>query len=470
MTISGLETAIDPSRILTDSASLAARSRDWWPLARIRERNGKFVLPAAVVLPQTAEEIAAVVRWARSSKTALIPRGGGSGVSGGALAEQNAVIVDMSGMAEVIDLDMESNVVHAQAGIVGADLEKNLARSGLTIGHYPQSMNLSTVGGWIAAAGAGQATPGYGLIEDRVVGMRVVLGTGAIVELEPRPRSAAGPDLRRLMIGSDGSLGIVTDAHLVCSPKRAGFSWHAFSAADFGDCLAFARTVRWDRIEPTILRGWDPVDAESGFASFDHGAVPVILVGFDLALPGLEDRIERVKSIAAGLGARNLSNTYGQFWWDHRLDAVQSFEDILGPTRALGDGAMLDTLEVAGLWSQLPRLYRDIRNALAPHTGKVGCHFSHVYSSGAALYYTFTLQAGDDEGLEDLYWQAWDAAIAACRNAGGTISHHHGMGRLKARYAEREFGHEGMTVLRDIKRALDPDGIMNPGALIPTPE
>jgi alkyldihydroxyacetonephosphate synthase len=174
--------------------------------------------------------------------------------------------------------------------------------------------------------------------------------------------------------------------------------------------------------------------------------------------------------VAAGILGRagtDLGAGYGAHWDQHRNDAVQTYAQVMGPERAFGAGAIADTMEVAGLWSAVPRLYQEIRGALAAHAQLVGCHLSHVYPSGSSLYFTFLINGADERAAETTYRQAWDEAAASCAAAGGTITHHHGVGRLKAPYLTAELGAAGAGTLDRIRAALDPAGIMNPGGLRP---
>jgi len=166
-------------------------------------------------------------------------------------------------------------------------------------------------------------------------------------------------------------------------------------------------------------------------------------------------------------GAAGLAASYGAHWQQHRNDAVGLYQQIMGPERAFGPGVIVDTIEVAGLWSAVPRLYADVRDALAAHGEAVGCHLSHLYPSGSSLYFTFLLRGADDRDVEARYLAAWEQAMRSCTAAGGTITHHHGVGRLKSAFLAAELGPAGADVLKRIKAAVDPDGILNPGTLLP---
>jgi alkyldihydroxyacetonephosphate synthase len=325
------------------------------------------------------------------------------------------------------------------------------------------------VGGWIAASSAGQASTGFGGIEDVLLGLTAVLPDGEILRLRPVPRSAAGPDLRRLLTGSEGTLAVVTEATLACRTRPRTWEWLACAFGDFTTLAAALRDVRRAGTGAAVLRGYDGTDAQLAFGALGHANQCVALAGFPAGParpPGLDARMKAAAGILGNQGTE-LGARYGEHWQAHRNDAVQAYAQIMGPERALGSGVIVDTMEVAGLWSAIPRLYDGIRQALAAHAQAVGCHLSHLYPSGSSLYFTFLISGDDDHDAEARYRGAWDQAAHACAEAGGTITHHHGVGRLKARYLTAELGPAGTAVFDKIRAALDPAGIMNPRGLRP---
>ena len=451
--------------VSTDSQTLRHSATDSWSLALLRRvRGDDLPEPAAVVFPARTEEVATVLAWATETGTAVIPRGAGSGVCGGAQAETQAIVLDLSRMDRIGPVDPVSQTVEVQAGVRGDRLEETLARSGLTTGHYPQSIAISTVGGWIAASSAGQASTGFGAIEDLLLGLTAVLPGGEILRLRPVPRSAAGPDLRRLLVGSEGTLAVVTEATLACRPRPAGWEWLAFSYPDFTTMAAALRDVRRAETGAAVLRGYDETDAQLGFGALNHTTGCVALAGFPSGPPGLDARKQAAAEILRTKGTE-LGASYGEHWWQHRNDAVQTFAQIMGPERTFGTGVIVDTMEVAGLWSAVPRLYDGIKTALSARAQAVACHLSHLYPSGSSLYFTFLITGADDHDAETRYREAWQQAARTCTEAGGTITHHHGVGRLKAPFLTGELGETGLGVLGTIRRALDPAGIMNPKGL-----
>jgi alkyldihydroxyacetonephosphate synthase len=456
--------------ISTDRQTRRQSAIDSWPLALLRRvRGDDLPEPAAVISPATTGEVATVLAWASQTGTAVVPRGAGSGVCGGATADNDAVVLDLSRMDRIGPVDRESQTVEVQAGVRGDRLEEELAANDLTTGHYPQSVAISTVGGWIAASSAGQASTGFGAIEDVLLGLTAVLPDGEILRLRPVPRSAAGPDLRRLLIGSEGTLAVVTEATLACRARPTAWEWLAFGYPDFTTMAGALKNVRRAETGAAVLRGYDETDAQLGFGALNHTTGCVALAGFPAGPagpPGLDARKQAATAILHANGTE-LGARYGEHWWQHRNDAVQTFAQIMGPERTFGTGVIVDTMEVAGLWSAVPRLYGAIKTELSAHAQAVACHLSHLYPSGSSLYFTFLITGADDHEAETAYHAAWQQAARSCTEAGGTITHHHGVGRLKAPFLAQDLGETGTAVLNTIRAALDPAGIMNPGGLRP---
>ena len=454
--------------VSTDRQTRRQCAIDSWSLALLRRvRGDDLPEPAAVVFPARTEEVATVLAWASQTGTAVIPRGAGSGVCGGAQAETQAIVLDLSRMDRIGPIDSVSQTVEVQAGVRGDRLEEELATHGLTTGHYPQSIAISTVGGWIAASSAGQASTGFGAIEDLLLGLTAVLPDGEILRLRPVPRSAAGPDLRRLLVGSEGTLAVVTEATLACRARPTAWEWLAFGYPDFTTMAEALKNVRRAETGAAVLRGYDETDAQLGFGALNHTTGCVALAGFPAgpaAPPGLDARKQAATAILHANGTE-LGAGYGEHWWQHRNDAVQTFAQIMGPERTFGTGVIVDTMEVAGLWSAVQGLYDGIKTALSAHAQAVACHLSHLYPSGSSLYFTFLITGADDHDAETRYREAWQQAARTCTEAGGTITHHHGVGRLKAPFLTGELGEAGTGVLSAIRKALDPAGIMNPKGL-----
>ncbi len=462
--VDALRELLPDGAVSTDAADLAAHAHDWWTLALLRERRGDQVtLPAAVVRPGSTEEVSAVLRWAQETRTPVVPFGGGSGVSGGVEAIAGAIALDTRRMNRVLAVDRAALTVTAQAGIGGGELENDLAGRGLTLGHFPQSIDISTLGGWVAARSAGQKSARYGRLEEMIVALEVVLPGGAIVRTRPAPASAAGPDIARVFIGSEGTLGVITEATLAVRPAPRAIAHGAYAFASFPDGLDAIRKVAQEELHPAVMRLYDENDVGIAFRDApDRPEGPLLVLRFEGDVIAAPEE-SAIRELIETNGGKDLGPALAERWWAHRNDAVQTFRRIM-LDGMLGPAAAVDTMEVAGMWPATD-LYERVRAALGAHAEVVGCHASHPYPQGTCLYFTFVfVGAKDDQALEARYRAAWADAADATLAAGGTVTHHHGVGVLKAPWLPQELG-EGFEVLRAIKRALDPAGIMNPGKL-----
>jgi alkyldihydroxyacetonephosphate synthase len=422
----------------------------------------------AVVFPRTTEDVSATLAWAVETGTAVVPRGGGSGVTGGAQAAWRGVVLDLSFMNAIGPIDVDSLTVEAEAGTHGDRLEAALGREGLTLGHYPQSLSFSSVGGWIASSSVGLASAGFGTIADLVLGAEAVLAGGDVLRLPGVPRSSAGPDLRRLLIGSEGTLAVITRATLAVAPAPEGYRWRAFTLPRFADGIALARAIAQGTLRPLVLRLLDDAEATSTFTDLGHedGAVLLLGLGADRADTGRQDAARQVEIDAARAGATGLPETFGEHWWERRTEAATTFRRVMGEERMLGPGVIVDSVEVAGLWSVLPALYIAVRDALGEHAARpVTTHLSQAVRSGASLTFTVLVHGEDDQAVESRYRRWWEDAARACHEAGGSLAR--GVGLLRAPFLEAELGATGVAVLRAVKRALDPHGVLNPGKLLP---
>jgi alkyldihydroxyacetonephosphate synthase len=463
--IASLLNRLPADTVTIEPDALSEGAHDRWTLDLLRLARGDLPdAPDAIASPSSTDEVATVLRWASEAGTPVVPRGGGSGVCGAARAGPGSIVLNLSRMNRVLDVDEVSRVVRVEAGIRGDALEAALGPHGLTVGHYPQSIELSTVGGWIAAASAGQASAGFGAIEDRLLGLTAVTAGGEVLRLRAVPRSAMGPDLRRLLVGSEGAFAVVTEATLACAMAPRELAWDAFGFGSFDVCLDGLRRVMQAEPHALVVRGYDQADATLAFGRMGHPGGPVAIFGFDATSAGVTER-RAAAADALGEGAHALGSAYGEHWWAHRNDTVRTYHRVMGEERMLGSGVVVDTIEVAALWRDVPALYANVRTALLAGAEAVGCHLSHPYPSGASLYFTFLVRGADDRAVEDVYRTAWATAARACLAAGGTLSHHHGVGLLKAPFLDAELGATGASLLRRMKAAVDPAGILNPGKL-----
>jgi alkyldihydroxyacetonephosphate synthase len=432
---------------------------DWSPMAFVAARAGAEANPACVVRPRSTEHVVRVLTWADRKRMPIVPRGGGSGVCE-AVSADVSVVVDMRAMNRVLDFDDHGRVVVVQAGVGGATLDHFLARRGHCLGHEPQSMALSTVGGWIATRASGQLSSLYGGIESLISGLEAVLPGGRVVRSKATPRRAAGPDVASLMIGSEGALGIVTEATLRVVPLPTE---HAHRSVHFGgmdEGIEACRIVAQSELGPAVVRLYDEDDAALFLRNRGDGPPgPLLLLSFRG-----RDASGRADAGVRACGGSRGDDALVEHWWRHRNDAVDEYRRLMAGEGTLGPHALIDTMEVAATWPAIGDLYRAMKTALARTAQLAACHLSHVYPDGACLYFTLASACDGDDHARSVHAEWWEVGMRACLDAGGSISHHHGIGRVKARWLDEELG--GWSgVLGSIKRVVDPHGIMNPGVL-----
>ena len=445
--------------VTADDAARVEAGRDWWPLAtRWAIDDRAPALPAVVARPADTAEVSAVLAICHEAGVPVTAFAGASGVCGGSVPVFGGVSVDMTALEGIVSVDPDSLLVSVRAGTFGDRFEEQLrADHGLTLGHWPQSMVLSTVGGWVACRGAGQYSTRYGKIEDMVVGLEVVLADGRVVRTgSGAPRAATGPDLTQLFVGSEGTLGLITEVHLRVHPAPAEERRAAYGFADFAAGLDACRRILRRGATPAVLRLYDAVETARQFGVADRAALIVIDEGdgrlIDAVMAVVAEECAGADTLDAGLAAR---------WLEHRNN-IPDLESLLR------GGLVADTVEIAGSWRELPGIYARAVAALDAVEGTIAAsaHQSHAYTDGACLYFTFAGRpAGPDaEAAERYYRRAFDAVTEATLAGGGAVSHHHGIGLNRSRYMARHLG-SAFPVLQAVKDAVDPRGILNPGKL-----
>lgn len=450
--------------------------------------------PDAVLYPRGTDEVIALLAFAAENDVAVVPYGGGTSVVGAVNADRgkfhSVVTLDLSGMDRLIEIDTTSHTATAEAGIYGPALEKGLQAKGMTLGHYPQSFEFSTLGGWIAHRGAGQGSGRYGRAEDWLVGAKLATPQG-LLDTNGFPASSAGPQLNDIVLGSEGVFGIVTEATVRVHPAPAASDYPGYLFHDFADGAAAIRTAVQDELPATMLRLSDADETRfyrafgalgktRGFKDkiadfvlksrgFDTNACALI-AGFEGDAHTVSSSQKQFAAIAKKFGAMALGEGQGKRWREGRFHGPYLREPMMD--RGIG----VDTLETAASWSKIDALRTAVRTALdtamretAPRPGAQGVvmsHISHSYPDGASLYFTYFFPRA--LGNELTQWRTIKTAASDTIVAnGGTISHHHGVGEDHLPWIAQEKGPLGIAVLRAIKDALDPKGILNPGKLIP---
>jgi alkyldihydroxyacetonephosphate synthase len=484
------DVALAPSRLAeTAVAELARivgeRNAQADPETRVRHTRGKSTpdllrlrageaddAPDLVLMPGSHEEVLAVLQCCSERRVAVVPFGGGTSVVGGlaprAEGFAGVVALDLRRLGALLEVDEESRLARLEPGLRGPEAEALLARHGYTIGHFPQSFEYATLGGFAATRSSGQTSAGYGRFDDLVLGLRVATPAGTL-SLGRAPKSAAGPDLRQLILGSEGTLGVITALTVQIRPVAERRCYEGWRFESFGRGAEALRRLVQDGPVPTVLRLSDETETALNLAHPSELG-PTRPTGGCLAIIGYEGTEQDVSSRRAAVsssletaGARRVPKA-GESWARDRYRGPYLRDALLNA------GALVETLETVTFWSSLGALYEAVSSALRDTLAAVGtppvvlCHISHVYPAGASLYFTVGCAQLKDPQAQ------WRAAKAAASDAilatGGSISHHHGVGVDHRDWYQREIGALAVEALRAVKATLDPAGILNPGILM----
>ncbi|MDX3237457.1 FAD-binding oxidoreductase [Streptomyces sp. ME03-5709C] len=464
----------DPAHVRTDDEARIRHTRGKSTPDLLRIRAGDVEdAPAAVVLPGGHDEVLAVLAVCAEHGLAVVPFGGGTSVVGG-LAPQRGrpfLALDLRRMNRLLSLDPLSRTAILQPGLRAPEAEALLAEHGFTLGHLPQSYEWATIGGFAAARSSGQASSGYGRFDEMVLGLTVATPKGTL-DAGRAPRSAAGPDLRQLILGSEGALGVITSVTVRIRPIPETRVHEGWRFASFAEGVAALRGLAQDGPRPTVLRLSDETETMVGLAQPDaigsQGAASAgctAIVGYEGTAQDTALRRGQAAAVLRACGGEYLGEEPGERWARGRFSAPYLRDALLDA------GAFAETLETAGFWSRITELHDSVREALTTTLTAAGtpplvmCHISHVYENGASLYFTVVSAQGENPVA---HWKpVKEAANEAVLGAGGTISHHHGVGTDHRDGYVREAGPLGIEALRAVKDALDPDGILNPGILLP---
>lgn len=483
--VAALVDLLGQENVGTDRDSRLRRAGGKSYLDLLRRRGGDASdAPDGVVRPGTTEETAALLALCSELAVVVVPFGGGTSVVGGLSGmdpdDRPSVAVDLSRMASVQSIDAPSSLVTVGPGMRGPALEEELGREGLTFGHLPQSWEFATIGGYAATRSAGQSSTGVGRFDELVAGLTLATPSG-VLELGHPPASAAGPDLLGLALGSEGALGVITSVTLRVRPKPAASNYEGWSFRTWAAGLAALQRLARHDLLPDVVRLSDADETRANLLMASgagakalrgslrtrgHGDGCMLVLGWE----GLPDLIAARQRAASSLlregGAIRLGRRVGDSWKKHR------FQGPYLRDRLMDGGLLVETLETAATWSALPTVYDAVRRAVRESLTRDGraplvmTHLSHGYPTGGSLYFTVLADRADDLPIQQ-WLSAKRAATDALLGAGGTLTHHHAVGADHRPWLEREVGPLGVEVLRAVKRRLDPQGICNPGVLLP---
>jgi alkyldihydroxyacetonephosphate synthase len=434
----------------------------YWKALAAQASGAPLGLPDVAVLPADEAGVEAALRFANERGIPVVPRGGGSGSQGGAVPVGGGILLDLARLDRILEVDEESLTVTAEAGVNGLDLERALNERGLMLPHYPASVDLATVGGYVAARGSGVLSTRYGKIEDLVLSLRVALAGGDVIDTVSVPRHAVGPDLTQLFVGSEGTLGVITRATLQLAPLPAARRFEAVSFSSVPEGIAAVRSCLARGLRPSVVRMYDEAATRSSLGPVVGREVEGVCTLFCFeGEPAVADaEAETLLALARERDAAVLDGELGETWWARRYDFYKPPYHPQLP-------AIWGTIEAVALYARIHGVYRAVKAAVegpyAEHGLSLKVHFSHWYPWGTMMYGRFVVPDGGPDAVA-LHDRIWEDGVGAILGAGGVINDHHGIGLKLAPYMRAQYG-PALDTLRRIKEVLDPNRIMNPGKL-----
>ncbi|WP_166983951.1 FAD-binding oxidoreductase [Paramicrobacterium fandaimingii] len=461
-----LGAVVGPDNVSIDDADLQSEASDWSWMSKYLTHKG-LRQPAAdfVVRPRTTRDVEGVVRIASDYQIPVVPRGGGSGTQSGTFAPYGGIALDMTRMTDIIEIDDESLVVTAQAGIDGPVLEKSLNEKGFTLAHYPGSYHLgATIGGFIAARGSGVVSTKYGKAEDQVLQLEAVVAPGTTISTLPVPSHAAGSDLLQTFVGSEGTLGVITQVSLRIDPLPQARAFLSFSFPDIFAGIEAGRLIMTSRLRPAVIRLYDEADSKKlkdWVGTPFTGTLMVVMCDGAEELVDYETRA--ITTLAERASGVSLGPDVGQTWWDGKYEPYAKGKLPQPPL-------LYGTFDTVARFSDIPAIYRARKSAIEEQFSEYGArytaHLSHWYPWGAMIYDRFYVDEPPADPTEAmaLHDRLWDVGVTQALAHGGVLNDHHGVGLKLGRFMRPQYG-AGFELMRALKNAWDPDGIMNPGKL-----
>ena len=458
-----IASAIGSESITSDPERLDAYVADtYWPALHAAAAGTPIARPDVVVEPRTEEAVAQVLAIAAEHRTPVVPWGGGSGTQGGCLPTRGGIVLDLRRLDQIVEIDETSLTVTVQAGVNGKRLEAELNERGLMLPHYPASVEWATVGGYIAARGSGVLSTRYGKIEDLLLSVRVATPALGLFDTVSVPRHAVGPELTQLFVGSEGTLGVITQAtlQLVPIPAQRRFAVVSFPSVAAG--IDAIRRALHTGYRPSVVRMYDEDATRLTFSPVIgeelSGVYTVLAFEGDPDLTRIEER--GTLSLANEAGADVLDPAIGQRWWDRRYDFYH-------PPHQPELPSIWGTLDVVATYARIEGVYDALKTAVREPYADTGLelrmHFSHWYLWGTMIYGRFVVPDGGPDALA-LHDRIWEDGMTAALAAGGVMNDHHGVGIKLSPYMRRQHG-RALDAMRRLKAALDPDNVMNPGKL-----
>lgn len=457
---------LDRKNVLEDKFSRRQKATDLYALRLYQKHVGwKPIIPSVVVQPCNVEEISRILKLCNENNIPIIPYGGGSGVLAGAeTIREETIVVDLTKLNNILDLNEENLSITCEAGVFIKDLEAYVNEKGYILGHYPQSMDLAQMGGLVATRSIGQFSTKYGGIEGLLLGVEAVLANGEIVYIKPNPRRAVGPDLKHLIIGSEGFIGIITKLIIKVFPKPESRWMHAYRTKTMREGLEIIRKIMRKGVKPPVIRLHDWLECEKPYGAFmeEGECILIFLSEGTKELCEYEEKI--IDRVVKENGGLSIGEKPVQIWLKHRNDAVDEYE------KYGAEGFLVDTIEISGGWDNIVNIYEETIERVyyeVPEIMYFSGHSSHSYLNGTNIYFEMgaILSDAESEEAKRVHSHTWEIIMEVTLKYEGSIGHHHGVGKHRTKYIEDELG-SSYKLMEGIKKAFDPKGIMNPGVII----
>jgi alkyldihydroxyacetonephosphate synthase len=441
-----------------DESDRTKHGKDAWPILMKTELESTNV-PMAVVRPNTVDELSALMKVANSKKLSVIPYGGGSGVVGGVVPDRPTISIDLKNLEGIIDFDQTNLMIRTFSGTSALKVEKYLNEKGYTLGHYPQSLPLATVGGLVATRSSGTFSSKYGNIEDLLVSLEIVLPDGQVISNKEIPRSSTGPRLLDLFVGSEGTLGIITKVTLKIFPLPEKRCFRGVAFDSLGQAVKSVRSLYEKGLNPAVIRLYDVAEAEH---HFEKANLPdcrnLLILGFDGPERVVDVEELLTLEVCKSYGGNDLGREIGENWERDRFDAswLEKGNE--------SDLKVADAIEISGNWSDLLAIYTNVTRKLTGLTDKTWGHFSHFYPQGGSIYFIVFASGETKEEAINKYYKIWEETMKEVLANNGSISHHHGVGKIRSPWLREELG-TSFHLLKTIKQSIDKHNILNPGKL-----
>jgi alkyldihydroxyacetonephosphate synthase len=452
---------IDAERVTVAQEDLTAHGCDAWPVAIKMHQQGKSThVPEAVVYPLDAQEISDLLKWANKQGVAITPWGAGSAVTGSPLPLNGGITIDLSKLDRIGPIDEHNRMVTVEAGVKGDVLEAHLNERGYALKHSPQSLNVSTAGGWVATLATGQFSSRYGGIEQLIVCLTVVLPCGEIIKTQRAVRAAVGPEIKRLFIGAEGTLGIVTEVTLKIFSNNDHRIYEAVALETIQSGIEVMRQIMHAGLRPFLVRFYDQTESRHAMQDTEFDRC-VMFLGFEGDQRVARAEHEVAMELCDAVAGKRLGEAPVLAWMDRRFD-FSTVENILAEPSGVAE-----TIEVANFWDSIHQTYIELTTALAPYADEVLGHFSHVYTQGTSLYVILLGKPEPEKNAghaEATLRKIWEIANRVALNTGAVTSHHHGTGIARLNVINEDLGSSAL-VLERVKRALDPNDVLCPGKL-----